>query len=279
MAPRLAIACDGIEGDEHLTHDGDEGDLSGALVLVDEALMELSHDGVVPNGAARCVEQDRTDAWPAVPGGGAVVRRAALLGVRCEADEGGDLLAGAAAEFGQLAEEGEDRDGSDAFEAAQGLGDGSEWRVRGEVGVQLALDRVHGLLEGEGDSVQRALDGGLDGGCRPAAFGVQHGDELTAARHQVAPSCRSAACPSGGSLRDGLVGFDEWLQAASRHFLLGELGQQTGIEGIGLGFPAAAGPEGDHLIGDGRGRTRCQLRPGSGTRSAHSCRSARRRPG
>ncbi len=114
---------------------------------------------------------------PAVPGGGALVRLAAVLGMGCKADQGRDLLAGAASEFGQLAEDGEHRDGSDALEAAQGLGHGGERRVRGKVGVQLALDRVHGLLEGEGDGIQRVLDGGLDGGCRPAAFGRQWLDQ------------------------------------------------------------------------------------------------------
>src|SRR5215510_10072757 len=40
VLPGLLVSGDCVEGDQHFAHDSDQGDLSGALVLFDEPLIE-----------------------------------------------------------------------------------------------------------------------------------------------------------------------------------------------------------------------------------------------
>ncbi len=100
----------------------------------------------------------------------------------------------------------------------------------GDLGLELGehgFERCDHLREGLPDRA------GLRG-AGAAAFGVQGIDELAAANHHLAQR---------------LVAFDERREAAAREFESGEVGEQAGIEPVGLGLDATPGAERRGFIG------------------------------
>src|SRR5665213_774260 len=117
MGPGLSLAGDRVEHDEHLAHDGCEGDLAWTAIGLHQACVELAHDRIVADGTPRGVEQDLANPGAAVAGGGAGAALAAFSVARCEADKSGDFLAAELSQFGEFAEQGGSGDRADALEA------------------------------------------------------------------------------------------------------------------------------------------------------------------
>ena len=174
----MPVPGDGIEDDEYLSHDGDQSDLSGSAVLVDELLIEGLEDGVVPDGAAGSIEEHLSHARAAVAGAGSGFCLSTFAVLRSEADERGDLFAGEAAELGEVGEEGCGGDGTDAFDALQQGGGLGGLGIFGDGGGDGALDLLQVADERLDSSAKAVAHGRSRGALEAATLGMQAVDEL-----------------------------------------------------------------------------------------------------
>ena len=105
-APGLAIASDGVSGDQDLAHDGGQGDLTGPSVIAHQAVKKVfERRGMAQRGAGG-IEEGAAHPNAAVASGLAKLGLAAPPGVRRQPDQGGDLLAREQTEFGQISDQG-----------------------------------------------------------------------------------------------------------------------------------------------------------------------------
>jgi hypothetical protein len=95
--PSSAVAQYGIEGCDHLSHDRDDDDL-GSFVGRREAPVESLEGRIVTAGAERCHVEDVTNRHSTSIDAAMSSKFAAIEVVRCEADQGCDLLAAHLAE-------------------------------------------------------------------------------------------------------------------------------------------------------------------------------------
>ena len=79
------------------------------------------------HGGTSGIEEDAAHARPAVTGGLAVAGLAAALGVRRQADQGGDLLGREQAELGQIGDQRDRRHRADAEDGLQQPGQFGGW--------------------------------------------------------------------------------------------------------------------------------------------------------
>ena len=230
----MPVPGDGIEDDEDLSHDGDKGDLSGSAVLFDELLIEGLEDGVVADSGSGGVEEHLSHARAAMADAGLGFRLAAFAVLRSEADERGDLFARETAEFGKVGEEGGGGYRSDAFEALQQGGAAGGVSIIRNGGLDGGFDGFQVADESlDGDA--QAMPNGRDlGAIETAALGMQAADELT---------------PPGGELAQGRVAADGRADGASGARLDSEVGDEAGIDTVGLGADATALTEGDKGVG------------------------------
>ena len=116
--PRFFVTEDGVQYAEQFSHAGDESDfllLSKVLKMV----VVFFDDGVVLSGDEGGHVESGSNSGPSSPRGASTAPSSAVAVDGCDADEGGDLLPGAGAEFGQFRQEGECGLWSDAWHAAQ----------------------------------------------------------------------------------------------------------------------------------------------------------------
>ena len=92
MVPGITISGDGIEGDEELSGDRDEGEL-GRLAGLSEALVELSERRVESRGRHRGQVEHGSHGSAATADTSGAPERAAVAGEGCEADERCDFAA------------------------------------------------------------------------------------------------------------------------------------------------------------------------------------------
>jgi hypothetical protein len=112
VGPGLIRPRDGIEGDEHLAHGGDEGDL-GWLAPGDQATMEGDEARAAAAGAERGHVEDAADRAAALGDDPLAALEPAVLGDGRDADQAGDLAPVEAAELGQLGEQRRGQDQAD----------------------------------------------------------------------------------------------------------------------------------------------------------------------
>src|SRR3954453_11122237 len=116
--PEDAIAQHGVQGCDHLAHDGDDDDL-GLLARRGEAITEGFESGVVAAGAEGGHVEDVTHRHAAAVDAAMSPELAAIEVVWGETDEGGNLLAAHAAELWQQGDEGEGEHRADAWHRGQ----------------------------------------------------------------------------------------------------------------------------------------------------------------
>src|SRR3954462_7640386 len=116
--PEDAIAQHGVQGCDHLAHDGDDDDL-GLLARRGEAITEGFESGVVAASPEGGHVEDVTHRHAAAVDAAMSPELAAIEVVWGETDEGGDLLAAHAAELGQQGDEGEGEHRADAWHRGQ----------------------------------------------------------------------------------------------------------------------------------------------------------------
>src|SRR5258708_20293283 len=129
--PFSAAAEHGIEGDDELSHDRDDGDL-GLLAGGAEALLEGLEVGVPDGGGLSGHEEDASNIGAAAEDTAQAAHFAAVEVVGHDADEGGDLAVGDVAEFGQQGDQGGAKDRTDAAHRADQLLAGREVRLGGD---------------------------------------------------------------------------------------------------------------------------------------------------
>ena len=147
-----------------------------------------------------------------------------------DADQGRDLASVDLAQFGQLGEQGARELRSDAGHALQELVLRAPVGTVLDAGLQFGLKSLAFLLEPGDVRLDAGAQGG-SGGAQALALGDQHREQLPAPGEQL------TQVPGLG------VG-----QRTQRHWDgLGEVGQDGGVERVGLGQPAAGAGEVAHL--------------------------------
>ena len=172
-APGLSVAGHGIGGDQKLAHDGDERDLAGSAVLVDEPVVELLERGGMADRGPRSVEQGSAHPGPAMAGGFAITGFAAFFGVRRQADERGDLLAAKQPELGQIGDQRRRRHRADAKNGLQQRAQLGAVRIGRNRCGKLAFDGFKAVVQHRDDSVQAGAHGTHCRQRQAAAFGVR----------------------------------------------------------------------------------------------------------
>src|SRR5918993_5893706 len=89
--PASAVAEHGVEGGDHLAHDGDDDDLR-LLAGIGEALAEGFEGGVVPAGTKGSHVEDVSDRHASAVDAAVSPQLAAIEIVGREPNQGGDLL-------------------------------------------------------------------------------------------------------------------------------------------------------------------------------------------
>src|ERR1700735_5249429 len=82
------VSGDGVGDDEDFPHDSDEGDLSGSIVVVGDAIVEVAHRGGMADSGAGGVEQGAAHERSSMTGFGLPFSFSAFAGMGSEADEG-----------------------------------------------------------------------------------------------------------------------------------------------------------------------------------------------
>src|SRR3954454_13103720 len=129
--PGGAVAQHGVQGGDHLAHDGDDDDL-GLLARRREAITEGFESGVVAARTEGGHVEDVADRHAAAVDAAMSSELAAIEVVWGETDEGGNLLAAHAAELGQQGDEGEGEHRADAWHGGQALVAASKIRLGGD---------------------------------------------------------------------------------------------------------------------------------------------------
>src|SRR5215510_2435246 len=104
--PCSVVADHGIEGSDHLSHDGDDNDF-GFLVGRGETVVEDFTDGIVPSCAEGSHVEDVTDRHATAIDAAMSFELATVEVVRRKSDEGSDLLAAHLSELWQESDQGE----------------------------------------------------------------------------------------------------------------------------------------------------------------------------
>ena len=185
-------------------------------------------------GGPRGVEEDLADVRASMGSRRAGAGFAALSGVWCESDEGGDLFGGEEAELRQVGDEGGGGDRADALDGAQELGELGGLGIPVDGLGNVGLDGVEAIAQ-SGDHELQVLSHGLFGGQREAAaFGMEGAGELGA--------------PGGQGTQD-VISQDGRAHPMSDQLLGGECRDQLGVDAVRLGLDASALAEGDDIIG------------------------------
>ena len=116
------VSSDGVGDDQGFSHDGGQGDFSGAMIGFDEASVEVLHRGRMSNGGPRGVEQGAAHERSSVAGFGMAALFSAFVRMGGEPDKGCDLFSGQAAELRQVGDQRRGDDRADAAHCAQSLG-------------------------------------------------------------------------------------------------------------------------------------------------------------
>src|ERR1700733_2669587 len=117
------VSGDGAGDDQDFSHDGGQGDFSGAMIGFDEAIVEVLHRGRIANGGPGGVEQGAAHERSSVAGFGLPAFFSAFVRMGGESDEGCDLFSGPAAELRQVGDQRRGHDGTHAAHPAQSLGE------------------------------------------------------------------------------------------------------------------------------------------------------------
>ena len=83
------VSGDGVGDDENFPHDRGEGDLSGSIVGMGEASVEVAHRGGMADSGAGGVEQGAAHERSSMTGFGLPFSFSAFVGVGGKTDEGG----------------------------------------------------------------------------------------------------------------------------------------------------------------------------------------------
>ena len=113
------VSGDGVGDDEDFPHDSGEGDLSGSIVVVGDAIVEVAHRGGMADSGAGGVEQGAAHERSSMTGFGLPFSFSAFVGMGGEADKGGDLPSTQTAEFRQVGDERCRDDRADTAHGAQ----------------------------------------------------------------------------------------------------------------------------------------------------------------
>jgi len=220
MLPGLSVTQDGVCDDEELSHEGDEGDLAWPAVLADEAIVEVLELGGMREGGASAVEEKAPHLGSTMADALAAFDLAAALGMGRQSDEGGDLLAGEVSEFGQVGEQGDDGRRPNAADALQELSAAGQLGIGGDVGLDGGIDGLEAFLEGSADLIEALANDGAMGVISARLLGMDGVGELA---------------PSGSKSVQNIVAELLGLNATTGELLGGIVGDEAGIDGIGLG--------------------------------------------
>ncbi len=185
MAAKGIVADHGVEGNDKLSHDGDDGHF-GLLAGVEQASFEGLESGIEHGGGLGSHEENASDGGSAAKDVAQAFHLAAVEVVRNDANQGGDRPIGQSAEFGQEGEQSGGQDWTDARHGTQQIAAGAERGVCGnglgnkpvELGdVALELSDTAGPA---GAAMRRRAGVGL--GCRSAGWHRPVGDAPGPAR-------------------------------------------------------------------------------------------------
>jgi hypothetical protein len=109
--PGLAIAGDGIGGDQQFAHDGGQRDFAGPPILADQPVVEAFEGRGMADRSASGIKQGLAQTGATMTGRFTVAHRAASPGVRRQADKSGDLLGAEQTQLGQIGDQGGGGDG------------------------------------------------------------------------------------------------------------------------------------------------------------------------
>ncbi len=116
------VSGDGVGDGEDFSHDGGQGDFSGAMIGFDEAIVEVLHRGRMPDSGPGGVEQGAAHERSSMAGFGLPAPFSAFVSMGGEPDEGGELFSGPAAVRRQVGDQRRGDDRADAALCAQSLG-------------------------------------------------------------------------------------------------------------------------------------------------------------
>ncbi len=128
--PRGIVADHGVEGNDKLSHDGDDGHF-GLLAGVEQASFEGLESGIEHGGGLGSHEENASDGGSAAKDVAQAFHLAAVEVVRNDANQGGDRPIGQSAEFGQEGEQSGGQDWTDARHGTQQIAAGAERGVCG----------------------------------------------------------------------------------------------------------------------------------------------------
>jgi hypothetical protein len=148
------VTGDGVGDDENFPHDSGEGDLSGSIVVVGDAIVEVAHRGGMADSGAGGVEQGAAHERSSMTGFGLPDSFSAFVGMGGEADEGGYLLSTQTTEFRQVGDERRSDDRADTAHGAQDLGQAIELPIAGDVMLDRLFNGVKALGERRDDEGQ-----------------------------------------------------------------------------------------------------------------------------
>jgi hypothetical protein len=137
--PGDVVAQHGVEGCDHLAHDGDDDDF-GLFVGGGETMVKDFESRIVSASAQSCHVEHVTNWQPTTVDAAMSFEPATVEVIRGETDEGGDLLAAHLAELRQQGDEGEGECGADALHRGQ------EFITPSEIGIA-GNDLSHASVE------------------------------------------------------------------------------------------------------------------------------------
>src|SRR3569833_4354786 len=126
--PRGVVSDHGVERNDELAHDGDDGDL-WLLADGNEPLLEGFEGGIEPGGDLSGHEEAAPDGGPAAEDAAQAYHPSTVEVVGDDADQGGDRSDGQGAELGQQGDQGGGQDRSAAGHGAQQIASCAEGRA------------------------------------------------------------------------------------------------------------------------------------------------------
>jgi hypothetical protein len=219
--PGRLVAEHGVEDDEEFSHAGGEDDFEG-FAMLSEAISEGFDDGVAAaGGQSSHVEYGADGFTPATDGAFALVFSAVAI-ERSQSDQGGYLLAIELTEFGDIGQECGGSDAPQPWDGLHELGLVAPVVIRFDEDFDGGFDFADLPFQEFEDGLDAFPDGLSVGDLEPVRLHRAEVDELS---------------PPSDELLDFGLFFGGFLGRLGLH-LLGEEGQDAGIQAVGLGDQA-----------------------------------------
>ncbi len=219
-----------VEEAEEFSGGGEEGDFGGFAGLA-EALVEGGQRGVGTDDGEGGQVEGTTDSGATAADVAVAGARAAVVVVGSEAREGADLAAGGVAEFGKQSEQDGGGGGTDAVLALEGVVARRQGGVLGDGGGQEGLE----LVDLRGQAAELGLEAAAGLGQAPMLGALE---QLGAQVNELVTHGAQL-----GELADARI----HRRSGGRVHGTAEVGQDAGVEPIGLGQLALGPGEGPDL--------------------------------